>query len=162
MLSSASRLGPSKNKGQALGGLSLSSSEASFSSVVVPAVHCQTPRQNLSKPYIVGKVGLVLGAAQCTTMGEQVNISVSWEEVEATNGLHPHGELWIRVLSEKAMEPTIVLPEEIVNQIPSELLKEYNHRTACDWQADLREDDDETVIEWPHEQWWALPKRGAA
>lgn len=107
-------------------------------------------------------VNMVAGVLESThggyPMGEQVDIRVSWEEVQPADGLHQHGELWIRVLSQKPMEATLVVPQEVVDQLSPEMLESYNHRTVCNWQADLREDDDETVIEWPYEQWWALPK----
>lgn len=86
-----------------------------------------------------------------------MKIRVSVEHVQAGEGLHPHGELWVRVLSEKPLDPSVNLPKEVASQIDAEVLGGY-YATACDWQADLREDDDETVIEWPYEQWWALPK----
>lgn len=88
-------------------------------------------------------------------MGVQVQIKVSWEEVEVGN--HPHAELWVRVLSTQRMKPSNVIPEGVSSQIPSEVLAGY-YATSCAWFPDLREDDDETVIEWPYEQWWALPK----
>lgn len=120
-------------------------------------VQSQVLRQDLPTPYIVGYGHLVLGAAH-REMGVQVQMKVSWEEVEPAEGLHPHGELWVRVLSEKPMEATLDLPREIASQITPEILAGYNDRTVCDWHPDLREDDDETIPEWPYEQWWALPK----
>jgi hypothetical protein len=87
-------------------------------------------------------------------------MQVSWDEVET--GSHPHAELWVRVLSTQRMKPSNVLPDEIVSQITPEVLAGYNHRNSCGWYPDLREDDDETVIEWPYEQWWALPKMRTA
>lgn len=88
----------------------------------------------------------------------QVNMLVSWEEVQADSGLHPHGELWIRVLSTHELSPTTVLPPAVQAAVDPRALEDYNFRTVCNWQADLREDDDETIPEWPYEQWWALPK----
>lgn len=79
---------------------------------------------------------------------------VSWEDGFGDN---PANELWVRVLSSQMMKPSNVLPDEIASQIPAEVLADFNHRN-CQWQPDLRQDDDETVIEWPYEQWWSLPR----
>jgi hypothetical protein len=126
-------------------------------------VQCQAVQTTLQNPSNVNTVRSVLGGTYGgDLMGEQVKISVSWEEVLPAEGLHPHGELWVRVLSEKPMEPTLDLPEVAASQISPEILGAYNHRTTCNWQADLREDDDETIPEWPYEQWWALPKMRTA
>jgi hypothetical protein len=85
---------------------------------------------------------------------------VSVEEVQASGGLHPHGELWVRVLSTQPMAPTNVLPALVAAQIDPEVLS--NYRTVCQFETDLREDDDETIPEWPYEQWWALPRTRAS
>ena len=90
-------------------------------------------------------------------MGVQVQTSVSWEDGEPAFGSDPGAELWVRVLSTQPMQTTNVLPEEVASKITPVVLAAYNHR-ACHWYGDLRQDDDETVIEWPYEQWWALPK----
>lgn len=96
-------------------------------------------------------------------MGDrQVEIEVSWEEVQGGVGLHQNGELWVRVLSQKQLDATIDLPKQVADQITPEVLALYNHRTSLGWHPDLREDDDETIPEWPHEQWWALPRMKAA
>lgn len=94
-------------------------------------------------------------------MGVQVQTSVSWEDGEPAFGSDPGAELWVRVLSTHMMKPSNVLPDEVLCKIPAEVLAGYNHR-KCVWQPDLRQDDDETVIEWPYEQWWALPKMRTA
>jgi hypothetical protein len=90
----------------------------------------------------------------------QVDIHVSWEEIQAGEGLHPNGELWVRVLSkgDRPMEASLQLPKEVADQITPDVLALYNHLTAIAWHPDLRADDDETIPEWPYEQWWSLPK----
>lgn len=90
-------------------------------------------------------------------LGVQVKMKVSWEDGEPAFGSDTGAELWVRVLSTRPMETSNVLPEEVSSQIAPEALAGYNHR-ACHWYGDLRQDDDETVIEWPYEQWWALPR----
>ena len=82
-------------------------------------------------------------------------VKVSWEEV--TLGDSDTGELWVRVLSTQPLEPSNVLPDNIASQVSPEILGGYR-KTGCSWYGDLRQDDDETVIEWPYEQWWALPR----
>lgn len=91
-------------------------------------------------------------------MGVQVQIQVSWDEVGGPAALHQHDELWVHVLSTQPMNPTNVLPEEIISEIAPVVLAAYNHRVVCGWFPDNRTDDDETVIEWPYEQHWALPR----
>lgn len=123
---------------------------------VGPGVQRQPAPARLRIPYNVGKVSPV---TRGQLMGEQVKMLVSWEEVEPALGLHPNGELWVRVLSTQELKlSNAVLPEEVASQITPEVLAGYNNRTVCGWYPDLRQDDDETIIEWPHEQWWALPK----
>lgn len=127
--------------------------------LVAALVQSQVDTNHLPLPYIV-KYGESGSASRATRMGVQVKMQVSWEEVQA-DGLHPHGELWVRVLSEEPMKPSSDLPKMVASQITPEILAGYNDRTACGWQPDLREDDDETIPEWPYEQWWALPKMKA-
>jgi hypothetical protein len=84
-------------------------------------------------------------------------MQVSWEDGEPAYGVDPGAELWVRVLSTQLLQASNVVPDEVVSQIAPEALDGYNHRNAK-WFPDLRQDDDETVIEWPYEAWWALPR----
>jgi hypothetical protein len=84
-------------------------------------------------------------------------MQVSWEDGEPAFGVDPGAELWVRVLSTQLLKTTNVVPDEVVSQIAPEALAGYNHRNAK-WFPDLRQDDDETVIEWPYEVWWSLPR----
>lgn len=148
-------------EGRALGGSSSSYGYLLSSKCNVPARTMSNGPGDLPKSYNVKYGGGVLGRA--ATMGDrQVEIEVSWEEVQGGVGLHQNGELWVRVLSQKQLEATLELPKQVADQITPEILELYNHRTALGWHPDLREDDDETIPEWPHEQWWALPRMKAA
>ena len=82
---------------------------------------------------------------------------VSWEYGEPAFGEGPGHELWVRVLSTHPHRQIEGVPDEILGAIPADVLSTYNPQAATRY-GDLRQDDDETVIEWPYEQWWALTK----
>jgi hypothetical protein len=89
-------------------------------------------------------------------VGECVKIELT--EAEADHGLHPHSELWVRVLSSYPINPSSDVPSEVRSQIPEGVGERYT-KTACAFYSDIWEDDDPERESFGFEQWWIFPAR---